>query len=289
MREMKAPATMEAQSRWRHLISDRTAEAEKLQPAARKGRASSWDARARHYAAQVLPPGPRHPLLVRVSRAAGPQGTVVDVGAGPGVFALPLASRVKAVVAVDSSRVMLSILRRQARRLSLDNVTCVNASWEEAEVRPAEVVLCSYVLPSAANPAAFLRRVDRTATKRSFVYLDAASFDLVVDPFWRHFHGRPRRPLPSYLDLVAVLRELGMEPRVEIVEKRNSSRFATMAIAVSTIGDRLLLPDTAEARRELEALLAPWLVRRNGAFATPLRSVPAAIVSWAPQGERRAT
>lgn len=264
----------------------RLAEAERLRPGAGAGAGSSWDARARRYAAQVLPPGPRHPLLTRVARAAGPRGTVVDVGAGPGVFALPLASRVGAVIAVDSSGVMLSILRSEARRRGLDNVTCVHSRWEEAETGTADVVLCSYVLPNAENPAAFLRRVDRTATRRSFVYLDAANFDLVVDPFWRHFHGRPRRPTPTYLDLLAVLGELGMEPEVEVVEKKNSSRFATMAVAVSTFRDRLLLPDTAAVRRELEALLAPWLVRRDGALAVPFAAVPAAIVSWAPRSQR---
>jgi SAM-dependent methyltransferase len=269
---------VEAQRRWRALVRARRAETERLLGAPLD--ASFWDARARRFAAQRLAAPDKDPLLARIRRATRKDGTVLDVGSGPGRFALALAPRVGEVVAVDPSPAMLAILRREARRRGLGNVRCVNTRWEDAEVEPADVVICSYVLPLIEDGGGFLRRLDAATRGRAFVYLNAASFDLLLDPLWRHFHGRPRHPAPTYLDAVAVLRELGIDPDVEVVEVPSSARFRDLERAVASYRDQLLLPGTAAVRRELRSLLAPWLVRREDGLASPVRTLPAAIVSW---------
>lgn len=274
---------MRASTRWSNLVKARLAEAERLAPDRGALGPAFWDRRAKGYAAATQGGAERDPLFARLRRATGRTSTVLDVGSGPGRFTLALAPRVARVVAVDSSGVMIDLVTRQARKLKLANVEGVVGAWPGVDVEPASVSVCSYVLPLIADAKRFLHRLDACTTDRAFLYLGAASLDLVTDPLWRHFHGGRRRPGPTYLDAVDVLAELGIRADVEIVELPTRSRHASLTKAVTSYADQLLLPDDAAVRRELRGLLASWLVEDHGQLRPPMRSTPAAIVSWRPR------
>lgn len=274
---------VQASTRWSRLVRDRLAETERLAPGKGAVGPQFWDTRARRFARAMSTPAERDPLFARLRRATGPRSTVLDVGAGPGRFTLALAPRVEQVVAVDSSPVMVDILTKRAKRMKLGNVNAVVGTWPEVEVAPASVSICSYVLPLIADAKRFLQKLDASTTDRAFVYVNGASLDMLTDPLWRHFHGRSRRPGPTYLDAMAVLRELGAKPEVEMVELRTRARHANLTAAVKAYSEQLLLPDTAPMRRELRHLLASWLVEEGGKLRPPLRSTPAAIISWRPR------
>ena len=256
---------------------------ERLQPGRGVVGAAFWDTRAKRFASRMtVTDATTDPLYRRLRRETGRRSTVLDVGAGAGRFTLALAPHVAAVTAVDPSGAMLDICRRHARRAGLANVFCVHGRWEEVDVEPADVAFSSYVLPLIADAPRFLAKLDAAARGRAFLYLGAFSLDAVLDPLWRHFHGRPRKPGPTYLDAVDVLRELGVKPEVEVVEVPSRARFKTVAEAARDYRDQLLVPDVPEARRELRELLGSWLVPRGGALGPPLKTIPAAIVSWRP-------
>ncbi len=84
-----------------------------------------------------------------------------------------------------------------------------------------------------------------------------------------------------------MLAELGVSAEVEVVEVPSRSRFSTRAAAVAAYRDLLLLPDTPAVKRELRALLEEWLVEDHGSLRPPVRSWPAAILSWRPHHARR--
>lgn len=278
-----AASTGPAARRWRGLVRARLAEMDRLSPGRGSVGAAYWDTRARRFADRLpVEQASTDPFLRRLRRFSGPATTVIDVGSGPGRFALNLAPHVRWVTAVDPSPEMLQILRKAAGERGVDNLGPVVGRWEDVEVEPADVVFSSYVLPMIENAPRFLEKLHTTARRWAFLYLGAFSSDAVVDPLWRHFHGAPRRPGPSYLDAVAVLHELGIEPATDVVEVPNRTRFATVEEAAHDYLDHLLLPDTRAVTRELEGLLGSWLVRRDGALAPPLRFVPAAIISWSP-------
>lgn len=254
---------------------------ERLAPWLRSVSGSFWDGRAeRHAKATTLADPDRDPFLRRLRRVTDRSSTVIDAGAGTGRFALPLAEHVAHVTAVDPSEAMLAVLRKEAERAGAANLTMVNATWEQAETAIADVVFSSYVLTLVRDAPTFLRKLDRAARRHVFIYLGAFCGDAVLDPLWRHFHGTPRMPGPSHLDALAVLRELGIEPAIELVELPNRRRFATVEDASEHYREALLLPDRPELRAELEGLLATWLLGRRGALRSPLRSLPAAIIRW---------
>jgi SAM-dependent methyltransferase len=245
--------------------------------------ADYWNSRARRFANRTAGTAKGDPLLARVRRVSGARSTLLDVGAGPGRFSLALAPRVAQVVAVDASPVMSTLLRRAARQAGSGNITTVTGRWEEVDVEPADVGLCSYVLPLVDDAAAFLAKLDASCRAHAFVYLSALSPDAFADPFWRHFHGKPRQPGPTYLDAVAVLAELGVNADVEVVEVRVRTRHKSIAAAARSYRESLLLADSAEVRRELRGLLSGWLVADGDVWRPPLRTTPAAILHWSPR------
>jgi len=274
-----------AAARWRTLVRGRMAEMERLQPGRGALGPAFWDARAKRFASrmnQATTTG--DPFHRRLRRVTNRRSTVIDVGAGPGRFSLALAPHVAGVTAVDVSRGMLDILRRQARTLGLANVACVHGRWEEVDVEPADVAFSSYVLTLITDAPTFLRRMDASATERAFLYLGAYTADAILDPLWRHFHGTSRKPGATYLDAVDVLREMGLSPTTEVVEVATRARFQSVAEAAKDYRDQLCLPDTPEIRKELRGLLADWLVPRGDALGAPLSTVPAAIISWPASG-----
>jgi SAM-dependent methyltransferase len=265
------------------LVEGRLGECEELRRGGGAVGGAYWDKRrAERYAAGPGSDSTRDPLLRRLRRVTGKNTTVLDIGAGTGRFAIALAPRVAEVIAVDPSEEMLRILRRRARQQGIRNIRTVQARWEDAEVDDADVAFSSYVLTLVADAPRFVRKLDSHARRHAFLYVGAFVADAVFDPFWRRFHGRPRRPGATWLDAVAVLQEMGIEPDVEVVELPYRARFATVDEAVEDYGDQLLVPEAPEARAELARLLGDWLVRDNGSLRPPIRSMPAAILHWRP-------
>ena len=92
-----------------------------------------------------------------------------------------------------------------------------------------------------------------------------------------------RQPLPTYLDAIDVLGELGVEPEVDIVAVPSLSRYATLDDAVAEYRHMLLVSHADDdIGDELATVLGSWLSWRDGFLRSPVRTAPAAIVSWTP-------
>ncbi len=276
-----------AAARWRHLVSDRRDEVDRLSPGRGSLSGSFWDRRADRYAASVTTAAiEARPFLRRLRRETPANGSAIDAGAGTGSFALALAASVRHVTAVDPSDGMLAVLRRHADERGVTNVTTIKGTWEEAVVEPADVAFSSFVLTLVPDAPAFVRKLEAMARHRVLLYLGAFAGDAALDPLWRHFHGAPRAPGASYMDALAVLRELDIAAEVRVVETVDRRRFATVDDAVQHYREWLLLPETPEVAEELAGLLTTWLLGRRGAFRSPVRSSPAAIIAWRPRAQR---
>lgn len=281
---MTSPDDSPAAARWRRLVTGRLEELSRLSPEAGSVSGSFWDSRAERYACNVrLTDAAKDPFLRRLRRVTDASSSVVDVGAGTGRHALALAAGVGHVTAVEPSAAMVAVLRRYAEQVAVTNLTTIQASWEDAGVEPADVVYSSFVVTLVPGAAAFLAKLDAVARGRVLLYLGAYSGDALLDPLWRQFHDVPRAPGPTYLDAIAVLRELGIDPAVTVVEVANDRRFATLEDAAEHYREWMFLDDTPDVRGELEGLLKDWLMGRRGAWRSPLRSVPAAILEWRPR------
>ena len=218
-------------------------------------------------------------FLRRVRRSLDPTSSVLDVGAGAGRYALALAPEVEEVIAVEPSRDLLELLARQARERGVENIRLVESRWEDAGDLRADVVVCYGVIGGVDDGAGFLQKLDEAARDAVFVGL-ASGVDTLRDPLWRHFHGTAHPPAPSFLDAIEVLTELGIAPRVEMLEYPTPS-YDDLDQAVFAYRDLLELPATEEIDMELRKVLGLWLTtRRDRRLRVPGRTYTYATLSW---------
>ena len=76
---------------------------------------------------------------------------VLDIGAGPGTLAIPLAQKATHVTAVEPADGMCSVMREKMAEYGVENITIVQKRWEEVDVArdldpPYDVVVASFSL-----------------------------------------------------------------------------------------------------------------------------------------------
>ena len=103
-----------------------------------------WSSRASYFRAD--PRRTEDPVLEKLFKMVRPESTVLDVGGGAGRLALPLALRCKHVTVAEPSDAMLEQLREGAKEAGIDNLSIVQATWDEAETEPADMIICAHVV-----------------------------------------------------------------------------------------------------------------------------------------------
>lgn len=80
--------------------------------------------------------GSRETILEMIHRSGfvDPGAWMLDIGCGPGNYAIPLAARFEKVVALDVSQKMLSILEERAGARGIRNIETVCMSWEDVDL-----------------------------------------------------------------------------------------------------------------------------------------------------------
>lgn len=63
-----------------------------------------------------------------------PETEILDVGCGPGTYALPFAERVRSVAALDGAEEMCRILKEKAKEAGLKNITVLVRLWEDVDI-----------------------------------------------------------------------------------------------------------------------------------------------------------
>jgi SAM-dependent methyltransferase len=229
----------------------------------------------------------RGDYAARVLEAIGPRldccETALDVGAGCGALAVPLARRLREVTALEPSPAMGGGLRQWAAEAGLDNVTVVEAAWGEAPVRPHDLVLCAHVGGLLRAGSAFLPEVGRSARRLVVLVRDVTSATGDEDKFFfRELYpallGRPYPRRREADDTAAALRALGIRPRVTEIAYRSDQPFADVEEACDFWMTYLGLSDSG-ARAYLAAFLRERLVRRDGEWIAPFRK-RAAVMTW---------
>src|SRR5712692_4252258 len=114
-------------------------------------------------------PDPTSDLDVLAAHGVGLTSTVVDLGAGTGIFALAAARRFGRVIAVDISPAMLGVVRDRTTKAGLVNLECVQAGFLSYAHpgRPADAVYTRnalHHLPDFWKGLALLRMAEMMRT-----------------------------------------------------------------------------------------------------------------------------
>ena len=213
--------------------------------------------------------------------------TVIDVGAGAGRYAVPLARAARHVTLVEPSPAMARFAREQFERAGRDNWTLVEQGWLQAEgLDPASAVLFANVL----NPQEDIEDwIDRALSlARGWLFIVHGSIPEVTPHMQRvaeAFHGEERVPQPGLSDLIPTLHDMGVYPDVLMFERRFARSYADAGDAASQIASTLLIESSEEALARIRALIEPDLRERpDGRVALPTVTAPHALLIWRTAG-----
>ena len=187
--------------------------------------ADSWSNFAQQFRAD--PRRADDPLVNYLRQSVTPGQVVLDVGAGGGRLALPLALEAKKVIAVEPSPSMCRVLREAAIEFDVTNVEVIESSWLDAQVPQADLALCCHVLYVIQDIEAFVRKLEQHA-KRILVIVYQAPPQSQIYPLWEPIHSVPRSPLPSLPEFLEVLTQLGVEPDIHVVHTERNRGFESL-------------------------------------------------------------
>lgn len=119
-------------------------------------------------------------FTARLPELFSPEDRVLDMGAGTGIFTLPIARRCREVVAVDISRNMLDLLEKKAAAAGLTNIRTLVADLEKFEPEGTFSVVCAFAsMEYVADLPALLGRLARHVRPGGVLYLIVARRSLI--------------------------------------------------------------------------------------------------------------
>ena len=276
---------VEYAERWQRIVETRREYMDALYARVRRTTENYWAPRAEFFRPSVRREQGPDTFLAKVFEHLTPEMTVLDVGAGGGRYAIPLAERAKEVVAVEPASPMVQVMREEAERAGVRNLRIVEGDWESAEVEPADIVICSHVIYPIADVVPFLRKLDARTKRTCFLYLMAGQPAWEIQDLWLRFHGEPVRPQPTYIDAYNLLHQLGIYANVEIVSflRQGMLRDATLEAAAERFRESLILDDSTETTEQLQRVLREVMLETPDGWQMPPRPMKAAIIWWTPE------
>ncbi|MCP1661525.1 MAG: class I SAM-dependent methyltransferase [Methanocalculus sp. MSAO_Arc1] len=156
---------------------------------------------------------------------------VLDIGAGPGTMAIPIAKKAAHVTAVEPSPGMTGVLKEYALEEGLTNIRVVEKRWEDIELstdleQQYDVVVASYSLgmPDIREAISAMCQVSS-----DWVYLfwfaDTTSWEQAMIDLWPKLHGREYQRGPKADVLFNLLYSMGFYPNVETADMDHVRRF----------------------------------------------------------------
>jgi SAM-dependent methyltransferase len=228
------------------------------------------------------------PALDVLRASARPDEAWLDIGAGAGRYALPLALAVREVVAVEPSPGMRQALRAGIAEHGIGNLRVVAGAWPEAAAQlgpmPAvDVALIAHVAYDIEPIEPFLDAMDAAVRERCIAILTDRSPASVADPLWPLVHGEERVPLPALPELLEVLLARGCRTEVIRVE-RPPRTFDSVDALAALLRRQLFIAEGGEKDLHFRAILPDLIAPIDGGWT--LATPPAGslgIVTWAPR------
>jgi SAM-dependent methyltransferase len=230
------------------------------------------------------------PALDALLAVARQEDSWLDIGAGAGRYALPLALHVREVVAVEPSGSMRRALRTGLDEHGIHNVRVVAGAWPDAleELGPLPAVdtaLIAHVAYDIEAIGAFLDAMEAAARERCVAMLTDRSPASVADAFWPLVHGEERVPLPALPELVELLEARGRTVEVQTLE-RSPRTFDSVPALTAFLRRQLFIAEGGEKDVHFRAILPDHIARReDGGWTLADRPTGAlGLVTWSPPG-----
>ena len=156
---------------------------------------------------------------------------VQEIGAGPGTLTIPLAEKVKKIVAVESSEMAVDYLKRNLKESRVGNVEILNKNWLEVDDREIQdgfdLAVCSHFLWQVKDIEKHLKKMENASNNYCAV-IQPAGRDRMVKEMWTKITGKSYKgefdPDADYF-AYPILRQWGRLVNVRIMNYRIERNF----------------------------------------------------------------
>ncbi len=241
---------------------------------------SYWDRKAELFNRRVMRHRERAEIQV-ASLGLRSYETVLDVGAGTGRLAIPMSKVASSVTALDQSGGMLACLKENMRADGIENIRCIQKSWQDLavdEIEQHDVVISSNSLGVYELREA-LAKMDSLAKSRAYIFIftDHKRDDGFSD-FLRRDVAVKNAPGPAdYLVIYNLLAEMGIYADIEMVDWLYKERYSSLDEAAS---EWMQMHDiAADKEPDLREFLSLRLVDDESGVCM-VRHYKSATISW---------
>jgi len=221
-------------------------------------------------------------VLAVMLEHARPDEVWLDIGAGGGRYALPIALRVREVVAVEPSPAMAETLRAGMAESGIGNVRVVQSRWPmESEPPTADVSLLAHLGYDVGEIGPFLDAMEKAARRLCIAVMGESAMTTVATLFWQDVHGEPRVRLPALPELLVLLLARGRLPEVRLVD-RVAPAFESVEEALAMARRQLWVREGSAKDAVLARLVRESLLERDDRFTFDRHPSKIGIVTWPP-------
>lgn len=192
-----------------------------------------WDTKAHSYNKEVYEESKSRSELAEDFFAKGIIGKdskVLDIGAGPGTYAIPFAKLVSEVTALDISEEMIGYLRENARKEELNNISAFKSAWEEWDTEKSKQYDLAFASMSPAiNSYDSLMKMIKASKGycylSGFVYRKESVWDEIRDKILKKDKSEERQNKIYYA--FNILWNMGINPEIEYNKSEHINTYET--------------------------------------------------------------
>jgi SAM-dependent methyltransferase len=176
---------------------------------------------------------------------------VLDIGAGPGTLAVPLAKMGCEVTVIEPSQPMIAACREYQERQKVNDIHYINKQWQDVTIDemdgPFDVVIASYSL-SMIEIGEAVRKMDLVCCGSVYLFwfMTPLPSAKAMHDLWPEVHGAPHYYEPMADCLFNALLQMGIYPNVEVSKSSHAHRYVTIGDAVADFHRRMGCSDSRQ-------------------------------------------
>lgn len=210
-----------------------------------------------------------------------PGETWLDIGAGGGRYALPLALSGAKVIALDPSPGMLEVLREAASEFGVDGVDTVASRWPMAGPPRADVCLISHVGYDIAEIGPFLNAMESASKRICVAVLLGEAPATQAAGLWPAVHGEPRALLPALAEFLTLL--LAREKLFSVwLGERRPMAYPSLEAIEGFVRMQLFIESDSPRIEIMRRAIRDQVSERDGRFMLTDRPTVLGVVTWKP-------
>jgi SAM-dependent methyltransferase len=211
---------------------------------------------------------------------AHPASTVLDIGAGTGGWAVPMARFAAKVTALEPSAEMTRVLHENLEEEGILNVEIFRESWPEAHVEPHDFSLCSHSMYGCPDLPGFVLAMTGATKNTCLILMRVPSHDGTMAEAATRIWGHPHDS-PNFQVAYSALLQIGIYPHVLMGDPDQWPPWTSGSYeeALAEVKRRLSLETSSDHDEFLLDLLKSRLAFRDGKYVWPLE-VRSALVYW---------